>query len=137
MDHQRKREHPKAIERKQVKVREKRVNGKRIFFSSNPFHFCPNPGTFLCHLIVSSLSPSLSTFSPFFQLGLAQQDTSIPSLLVVFVLTFPLLPVSSAALRPTKKTNCSTNWQQVFFLLVFFSSNVNNFSYHLNTRIKG
>lgn len=102
----------------------------RGFFSSNPFHFCPNPGTFLCHPFVSSLSPSLSTFSPFFQLGLAQQDTSIPSLLVVFVLTFPLLPVSSTALHPTLKANCSINWQQPP------QQNVTNFIYSLSTRFK-
>ncbi|CAB1432715.1 unnamed protein product [Pleuronectes platessa] len=46
--------------------------------------------------------------------GLAQQDAGIPSLLVVFVRTFPLLPVSSAAPRPTKETKRPIDWQQVF-----------------------
>lgn len=67
----------------------------RGFFSRNTCHFWPNPETSLCHLTVSSLLPSLSTFSPFLQLGLAQQDAGIPSPLVVFVSAFPPLPAKN------------------------------------------
>ena len=98
----------------------------RGFFLKQPFSVsAPNPGTFLFHLIVSSLFPSLSTFSPFFQLGLAQQDTGIPSQLVVFVLTFPLLPVSSAAPQSDQENQLfqlATGFLFIFFLLVSFFS---------------
>lgn len=104
LDHQRAGEHPGATERKQVNARHKPVNGKRIFSQATLSIFCPKPWDLpLPSFRLLGLSLSLSTFSPFFQRGLAQQDTSIPSLLVAFVLTFPLLPVSSAARRPLSK----------------------------------
>lgn len=118
MDHQRKREHPKAMERKQVKVRQKLVNGKRIFSQATLFCFCPKPWDLpfpSYRLLPLSLAFHIFSFLPA-RISSAGHRHSFSTGSLCLDIPTPPSVLCSPAVRPRKPTVPTGNRVFIFFL---------------------